>query len=111
MIVTASVGIAIYPVDGEAPESLIKNADIAMYSAKNKGKDQCVFCSPEMKNDVVRKMKLTNKLYRALDNNELFLQYQPPINASTKEIIEFEALFYDGTMLNLVWYHRMFLYL
>lgn len=92
LIITASAGMAIYPVDGEEPETLIKNADIAMYSAKNSGKNQCVFCSPEMKNDVVRKMKLTNKLYRALDNNELFLQYQPQINTATKEIIGFEAL-------------------
>ena len=91
-VITASVGVAVYPVDGEDPETLIKNADIAMYAAKNKGKNESVFCSPKMKNDVVKKMKLTNKLYRAMENNELYLQYQPQINVETKEIIGFEAL-------------------
>lgn len=91
-VITASVGVAVYPVDGEDPETLIKNADIAMYTAKNKGKNEYAFCSPKMKNDVVKKMKLTNKLYRAMENNELYLQYQPQINAQTKEIIGFEAL-------------------
>ncbi len=91
-VITASVGVAVYPVDGEDPETLIKNADIAMYAAKNKGKNESVFCSPKMKNDVVKKMKLTNKLYRAMGNKELYLQYQPQINVETKEIIGFEAL-------------------
>ena len=91
-VITASVGVAVYPVDGEDPETLIKNADIAMYAAKNKGKNESVFCSPKMKNDVVKKMKLTNKLYRAMENKELYLQYQPQINVETKEIIGFEAL-------------------
>ena len=62
-VITASIGVAVYPVDGEEPETLIKNADIAMYSAKNKGKNECVFCSPKMKSDIVKKLKLTNKLY------------------------------------------------
>jgi diguanylate cyclase (GGDEF)-like protein len=91
-VITASVGVAVYPVDGEDPETLIKNADIAMYAAKNKGKNESVFCSPKMKNDVVKKMKLTNKLYRAMENKELYLQYQPQIDVETKEIIGFEAL-------------------
>ncbi len=90
--ITASIGVAIFPVDGEEPETLIKNADIAMYSAKSIGKNECVFFSPKMKNDVVKKMKLTNKLYRALESNELFIQYQPQIKVDTKEVIGFEAL-------------------
>ncbi len=90
--VTASVGVAVYPVDGEDSETLIKNADIAMYLAKNKGKNQCVYCSSDIKNDTVKKMKLTNNLYRALDKNELFLYYQPQIKAETQEIMGFEAL-------------------
>lgn len=91
-VITASIGVAVYPVDGEDPETLIKNADTAMYAAKNKGKNEYVFCSPEMKNDVVKMMRITNKLYRAMENKELFLQYQPQINVKTKEIIGFEAL-------------------
>ncbi len=91
-VITSSVGVAVYPVDGENTESLIKNADIAMYSAKNKGKNQCIYCSPEMKNDIIKKMKLTNALYRALDRKELFMQYQPQIKTDTQEIIGFESL-------------------
>lgn len=54
-VITTSVGVAVYPVDGEDPETLIKNADIAMYIAKNKGKNEYAFCSPKMINDVVKK--------------------------------------------------------
>lgn len=90
--ISVSAGIAVYPVDGEDSESLIKNADIAMYTAKGNGKNQCVFCSPEMKEDVIMKLKLTNDLYRALDRNELFLYYQPQIQVETEEIIGVEAL-------------------
>lgn len=90
--ITASAGVAVYPVDGEDAETLLKNADIAMYSAKSKGKNQSVFCTSDLKSDVMKKMKLTNSLYRALDNNELFLHFQPQIKIETEEIIGFEAL-------------------
>lgn len=90
--VTPSMGVSVYPVDGEDSETLIKNADIAMYAAKNDGKNQCVHCSSEMKDDIIKNMKLANSLYRALDNNELFLYYQPQIDTETREIIGFEAL-------------------
>ncbi len=90
--ISASAGVAVFPVDGENSETLIKNADIAMYSAKSKGKNQCVYSSSGMKNDVTKMVKLTNSLYRALDKNELFLHYQPQVKAETQEIIGFEAL-------------------
>ncbi len=90
--ITASVGVSLFPVDGEDSENLIKNADIAMYLAKNKGKNQCVYCSTDIKNDTVKRLKLTNNLYRALDKNELFIHYQPQIKTETQEIIGFEAL-------------------
>jgi len=90
--VTASAGVAVYPIDGEDAETLIKNADFAMYSAKSKGKNQSAFCSPDMKNDVMKKMKLTNNLYRALEKNELFLHYQPQVKVETGKITGFEAL-------------------
>lgn len=90
--ITPSMGVSVYPVDGDDSETLIKNADIAMYAAKSNGKNQCVYCSSEMKDDIIKNMKLANSLYRALDNNELFIYYQPQINTETKEIIGFEAL-------------------
>lgn len=90
--VTTSLGVSIYPFDGEDSETLIRNADIAMYLAKNQGKNRCVYCSTDIKNDTVKKMKLTNHLYRALEKNELFLQYQPQVRANTREIVGLEAL-------------------
>jgi diguanylate cyclase (GGDEF)-like protein len=89
---TASAGIALFPQDGEEANILIKNADIAMYSAKNNGKGQYIFCTSEMKDNVLKKMMLTNSLYRALDRNELVLNYQPQVSIDTKEIIGMEAL-------------------
>lgn len=89
---SASMGVSVFPVDGEDAQVLVKNADIAMNSAKNSGKNKCVFCSPEMKNDVIKKMSLTNNLYRAMEKNELFLHFQPQVKADTNEIIGFEAL-------------------
>ena len=68
-----------FPIDGEEAEVLIKNADLAMYASKNKGKNQYTMCSPEMKEDMLKRMKLINGLYRALERNELELYYQPQI--------------------------------
>jgi diguanylate cyclase (GGDEF)-like protein len=90
--VSASVGIAVYPYDGDDADTLIKNADIAMYEAKAKGKGQYCLCTEEMKKEVVIKHELSNKLYRAIDNNELVLHYQPMVSAMTGEILCMEAL-------------------
>lgn len=89
---SVSVGVAVYPVDGEDSETLVRNADIAMNLAKSNGKNRCVYCTSDMKNDIIRKLKLTNNMYRALDKNEFFLHYQPQIRTDTQEIIGFEAL-------------------
>lgn len=97
--IKASGGIAVFPEDGETVNSLIKNADLAMYTAKKNGKGQIVFCSEAMKDAVMEKINLTNSLYRALERNELKLLYQPQVCAKTQEIIGFEAL--------LRWHHPM----
>ena len=89
---TASAGIAVFPFDGDNPDELIKHADMAMYAAKSKGKNRFSFCSVEMKQEVLENMELTNSLYRAIERNELFLQYQPQVNPDTLEIIGLEAL-------------------
>ena len=89
---TASAGIAVFPFDGDNPDELIKHADMAMYAAKSKGKNRFSFCSVEMKQEVLENMELTNSLYRAIERNELFLQYQPQVNPETLEIIGLEAL-------------------
>lgn len=90
--ITASMGVAIYPTDGINAEILIKNADIAMYTAKEKGRNQWVLCTPIMKNKVIETVKLSNQLYRAVDRGELELYYQPQINSVSNKIIGLEAL-------------------
>lgn len=90
--ITASAGISIYPQDGVDSQSLIKSADIAMYYAKEKGKNQFVMCSDTMKEEAHHKMRLINDLYRAMDRQELVLYYQPQVSLETQEIIGLEAL-------------------
>jgi diguanylate cyclase (GGDEF)-like protein len=90
--ITTCIGIAIYPTDGENAEKLIKNADVAMFKAKENGKNQYAFCTVELKNKVLETMKLTNKLYRALERNEFLLYYQPQLSCSTNKIVGVEAL-------------------
>lgn len=92
VFVNGSCGIAIYPEDGETGSMLIKNADLAMYEAKKNGKGQFVYCSDEMKQSLLKKMYMTNSLYRALEKNELHLHYQPQVSANSQEIVGFEAL-------------------
>lgn len=88
----ASIGLAIYPLDGDSVEELIRHADIAMYAAKAKGKNQLAFCTADMKDSTTQKMRLTNSLYRVLDRGELFLQYQAQVAADSEEVVGFEAL-------------------
>ncbi len=95
--VTASAGIAVYPQDGENPDMLVKNADIAMYGAKEKGKNQSLFCSEEMKEETRYKARLTNDLYRALDRGEFKVYYQPQLSLKSQGIVGAEAL--------LRWFH------
>ena len=90
--ITASAGIAVYPEDGEEADSLIKHADMAMYSSKGGGKNKYTLCSQVMKDDTMKKMQLTNSLYRAQGRNELVLYYQPQVDIATKKIIGMEAL-------------------
>jgi diguanylate cyclase (GGDEF)-like protein len=92
LFVTASAGIAVYPYDGEDTDTLIKNADIAMYNAKERGKNHYLFCSEEMKEDVLSKVRLTNSLYRVLERGELRVYYQPQIDLETNRINGAEAL-------------------
>ena len=90
--ISASVGIAVYPFDGKDAGTLIRNADIAMYEAKSRGEGQYCLCTEDMKEEVVLKHELANKLYRAIENNELILHYQPLVSTKTGEIRCVEAL-------------------
>lgn len=90
--VTASCGIAMYPEDGEDAETLIKHADIAMYSAKEKGKNQYAYCSDRMKQAVEYRAVLSKSMYRALERGEFQIHYQPQIELQSERIVGFEAL-------------------
>jgi EAL domain-containing protein (putative c-di-GMP-specific phosphodiesterase class I) len=81
-----------YPDDGTNVNTLIKNADIAMYLAKEKGKNNFQYYSPDLNDKVSRKVDLENGLRKALHNNELELYYQPQIDLRSHQIIEIEAL-------------------
>ncbi len=89
---TASIGISVFPSDGGTPEALIRDADLAMHKAKEKGRNQFVFCTSLMKDMISENLKLSNGLYRALQRNELEVYYQPQVNLETKSIVGLEAL-------------------
>jgi len=90
--ITTSIGISIYPVDGNSYETLLKNADTAMYSAKEKGKNQYCFFNYDMERDLLRKIVLENNLRNAIKNNEFKLYYQPQIDLFNGTIEGMEAL-------------------
>jgi diguanylate cyclase (GGDEF)-like protein len=90
--VTASIGIALFPADGGDAETLTKHADIAMYTAKEEGKNDFRFFSSEIKSQSVERLKLETNLRQALDGNELFLHYQPKLSVATGRVTGVEAL-------------------
>lgn len=89
---SASVGIALYPNDGDTVEEICKNADNAMYAAKKAGKNCWRFYEATMQTEAYDKIVLINSLRHAVERNELLLHYQPQVNLSNGEIIGFEAL-------------------
>ncbi|WP_373484555.1 EAL domain-containing protein [Acetobacterium sp.] len=90
--ISASIGIACFPQHGYSSEALIKNADIAMYEAKEQGKGRFVFYDDSLKEDIDENMTLSNDLYAAIENNEFELFYQPQVDATSHQINGFEAL-------------------
>jgi diguanylate cyclase (GGDEF)-like protein/PAS domain S-box-containing protein len=92
LIVTPSIGIAIYPHDGSNMETLSKNADTAMYRAKQEGRNGFRFYSPEMQIQSARNLQLANALRHALAQNELELHYQPQVSIQDGRIVGAEAL-------------------
>lgn len=92
LFTTASIGIAIYPGDGEDPTTLLKSADTAMYVAKSVGRNNFQFFSSEMNAKIVSRANLENGLRRALYNDELALHYQPQIDLASGKIVAVEAM-------------------
>ncbi len=92
LVITSSVGITIYPNDGVQYTELLKNADMAMYRAKNAGRNNIQFYSPEMNEDMQRQLTIEQELRHAITHNEFRLYYQPIIDIETGQIVALETL-------------------
>ena len=92
MIVTSSIGIAVHPNDGADAETIVKNADAAMYQAKEEGRERFRFYAPAMNERTLEMLELETALRRALQHEELALHYQPLIDVATGSIYGLEAL-------------------
>ena len=90
--VTTSIGVSVYPDDGLNAETLVKNADTAMYQAKENGRQTYQFFKPAMNVRAVERQSIEESLRRALERQEFALHYQPKTNLSTGEITGAEAL-------------------
>jgi len=90
--VTTSIGVSVYPDDGLDAETLIKNADTAMYQAKENGRQNYQYFKPEMNARAVERQSIEESLRRALERDELSLHYQPKVDISTGVITGAEAL-------------------
>ncbi|MCP4411337.1 MAG: EAL domain-containing protein [Gammaproteobacteria bacterium] len=92
IITTPSIGIGIYPDDGEDTDTLLKNADLAMYSAKEKGRNNYQFFNPTMTGSAIERINIENKLRDAIDKEQLELYYQPKVCTENGKLTGFEAL-------------------
>ncbi|TAN43842.1 MAG: bifunctional diguanylate cyclase/phosphodiesterase [Nitrospirae bacterium] len=92
VFITASVGVSVYPDDGGDIEGLLKNADVAMYRAKDEGKNGYRFYSKSMNAMVSEILTIETEIRKAIDRNEFVMYYQPKLDAHTKAVTGMEAL-------------------
>lgn|GEM_PF-931308 len=92
LFVSCSIGIALYPVNGTTPDVLLKNADAAMYKAKNEGRNTYQFYTADMTEKAYERVTLETQLRRAIKENQLEVHYQPQIDMRTGNINGMEAL-------------------
>ena len=92
IFISASIGISIYPSDGATVEALLKNADTAMYHAKEQGRNNCQFYSSGLNAAAAERLDLENELRRALEREEFVVFYQPKLNIHSRKILGAEAL-------------------
>lgn len=92
VIITPSIGIATYPTDGSDVETLIRNADTAMYHAKAEGRNNFQFFSAALNKRANRRMELENALRKAIEREEFYLNYQPQVSLRDHSIVAVEAL-------------------
>lgn len=92
LVVTPSIGLAVYPDDGEDPGKLLRNADLAMYQAKEEGRNTFHFYNQAIHDHSLQRLELERELRHALDRDEMELYYQPLIDIRTNRLIGAEAL-------------------
>lgn len=92
ILLTASIGIAIYPDDGDSSKILLRNADTAMYHSKSLGRNEFNFYTDSMNKNISRRVELEEQLYTALQNDEFYLLFQPIVNIHSQGIVGAEAL-------------------
>jgi diguanylate cyclase (GGDEF)-like protein/PAS domain S-box-containing protein len=92
LYISASIGIAVFPHDGNDVDTLLKNSDTAMYHAKASGRNNCQFFAPEMNQFAAEWQSLGTDLRHALERNELLLHFQPLIDVHTSKLISLEVL-------------------
>ncbi|MEY2477328.1 MAG: diguanylate cyclase [Actinomycetota bacterium] len=92
LFVTASIGVALYPQDGLDPFTLLKNADAAMYRAKERGRDQWQLYTPELNAKADERLDLESALHAAIDEGKLELHYQPKVELESGKVVGVEAL-------------------
>ncbi|MGD8497270.1 MAG: diguanylate cyclase, partial [Chromatiales bacterium] len=92
LVISGSIGITVYPNDGRDIETLMKNADTAMYRAKESGGNAARYFTPDMTVRVMERLELESSLYHALEQDEFYLEYQPRVEISSGRICGMEAL-------------------
>lgn len=92
LFVTTSIGISTYPTDGKDPHTLIRNADAALYKAKEAGRNDWQIFSPSMNVESFKRYHLERDLRKSIINDELYVHYQPKVNPKTSKIVGAEAL-------------------
>ena len=92
LVTTASIGISLYPENGEDANTLIKHADSAMYLAKDMGKNNFRYYTTELSKEIQNKLDIDMALHNAIEKNEIYMVFQPQYLLKTKEIISVEAL-------------------
>jgi diguanylate cyclase (GGDEF)-like protein/PAS domain S-box-containing protein len=90
--ISFNVGISVFPENGKDGSELLQNADVALFSSKESGPNNCRFFSEEMNLKITEQLRLENSLRMAVDRDELFLLYQPQVNIRTRTITGLEAL-------------------
>ena len=89
---TCSIGVSLYPHDGDQPADLIKHADVAMYKAKKEGRNQYRLFDASMAEFAAKRLETETELHHAVENDELELHYQPQLDVATGKIVALEAL-------------------